>query len=1426
MSVNLDYLSPFRTTAFNYLTDSIVDIELQTFYDGSVNIITTCENTAPRIVNSRQKFTDANVDIIVRKADNLDNVYSNITIDKTLLIPTLSEVVPVLTFVNVFPESGRLVNGGYKYYFKLKTADGIESPLVEESRLVSIHTGTAYGKATSHIDGLITKNSVQFTLNGIDTKVYKYVSVYYVRASGEVQPTVKVAYHIDKNYEIVPTSEYLGNCQITHTGFEGETLINVADIMAEYSPITSATTVSQKNSRLLLGNVKTTSITSDVLTTAALKCYVLPDADSTFFTEQLVNRGVATEDDTYADPFNIYYKLGYFPGETYELAVNFVFRSGAVSASYPIMGMDYVQKGQTFINFNTTLLGTEISPWEASGQNSQGVVRMQYIPIEDTLTQGIVENMNLSSVDTHTMTIDTTKMITEDLSALRALGVVSYFISRKKRMPNLLMEGLLTLAGTAPASSMYPMEMTNYMFGESLGYGLAGPLADNLVLFPLPGSAMPFSSERLYAANSKLSTFFFDGILYAPLASAHNNTYFAFYSPDITSDTASSSVLNTKSTYSVEVSSFLTQNIAYKDKPLLRCVGDAITRYAYCANPYRWVTIAWNGSISRLKYVDDGIRSFSAMDFTGRLDRQSAIALYNGLISLMENGGTNWTGDTVDKCTVLYRQRQYEWYVYNGKLPYISNALLHTVAVFSSGGTCKVDYPTSANPPQHIPMTGVKYSPYLGLVLENSYDVSIGLSMDTSASAPVGLFTGYETTANMIPADNSTYMGHLARIYNQSEGMLTATAWKAKYGIERSDNYSAITRRFDISYPISYATRNDAYLSGGDCYSGIYYQRVWRPGGIDGIPTANNPSNYSSDGGTTPIFSREGVNITNSGYAIGFPVRSSFNFALRALQNVDDTEQALYGKGRTYTSSYPVEETHGNRQPETSVINYGNSIDESILQYSAFDPQIPYTALDYTNRIVVSNISVKGEFENGFRDFKGLNFKDYDEDLGTITTLISNGLYTYVVYTNGISLIEVSERAAVTANTGTNVYIASADVLPPKSTPIFTTIGSQHLRSVIPLDTGAFGVDANARKIWAVNATDKKVISEGVVQATLNKLITSTLKDIVSSYSVTFDEITFTFIYNDNSQKSLLYNTRHNLWYGTTDIHKIYQFNVDDRIMSLQKPNDSSIYSLYFPVVHTNSSAYFDSVGKATAIDDCQTPSKLSYDSYIEFVVKTEQFNKFNLSDIIINGNGIPSSIDVMAESLDAYTIDTAPYSISGLEQKVLPVHTNIYMKDAVQADIARIAGTDYYKFKRKRNVSYKTLAIGDRITLEIASKMYQFTIANLVYNATDSPTPTDTIILNHPMPSTGTLTTMYYGWKVPMRLSLGEVMGGKVKLTIPSKKHADRLKATSTTIQNERVNYSNARPYGRWVKLRLNFKGIEQIYIESIMSEITLNYS
>ncbi len=76
------------------------------------------------------------------------------------------------------------------------------------------------------------------------------------------------------------------------------------------------------------------------------------------------------------------------------------------------------------------------------------------------------------------------------------------------------------------------------------------------------------------------------------------------------------------------------------------------------------------------------------------------------------------------------------------------------------------------------------------------------------------------------------------------------------------------------------------------------------------------------------------------------------------------------------------------------------------------------------------------------------------------------------------------------------------------------------------------------------------------------------------------------------------------------------------------------------------------------------------------------------------------------------------------------------------------------------------------------------------------------------------------------MRITLGENASGKTKITVPTRKHADLLKNVTGNAQEYYMNQANAKPYGRWIKLRLNFDGVDQVYIESVISETTIRYS
>jgi len=1459
----MDYLESFRTTAFNYTKDSIVNIEIQTSYDGSVNIIAVSEGTIPRIVNSRQDFDKNDIMLIDRSNGNLDNVYSDDTIDKTKLIPTLGDMVPELRFDNVTENKGVLINGGYMYYFKLKTADGTESPIVEESRLVSIHEGNEFGKAHTYNDTRSTTNAVQFTIKNLTNKIYKYCSVYFVRIVGMTGNVVKSAYKIEQDYAIIDEE-----CVILHTGREPEISIDLSEITAEYTPVSSAGTLTQKNNRLLLGNIKTYDVADEVLKEAALHCYIRPEdhyADIIGTVEQKMTDG-GYIDDTYSKASKIYNHLAYFPHETYEFAVNFVFENGSVSASYPIMGFDY--KEDAWVGpkaIDLSLLGTDID-WELNTsasnytQNSHGVVRMWDVPMKTMCsksqpvdipsgslkknvtykvggtgtgikigfswdikiyligetfingawstytkidgTETVIAEPVLDTIDIHTLTIDTTSMVNNFTHALNELGVKSYFISRTERIPDLLMEGLITPTATATIGKNSNQEMAHYNLGMHLGYGNNGVLKTKLLVHPAPGNAIPYSTEQIHTIDGE-SPMPFDGVLYAPLPDPHNAQYAAIYSPDMTCDTSISSFLNSKSIERLHIDSILKQKVTFT-------IPDAISRnntdnlgsgkYAYASNPYSITdSPSTINKVKRAKYVTDGATGFSNMDFTGKLDRQSAIILAHTIKSKLSHGAQIGDVNTQSTQNALWiSQRDAADQTYTSKKK-----------------------PEAANETNSM-LSGVTYSPYLGVEFSNQNAFG-DIAIPYVAGGGSSYFTAFGFEVERIPPTGAVAMGGITRIY-KSGSPLSKTAWLSLYKVNRRHTYSAITPREKITTSLgAIGAIKSGKLTGGDCYLGFYYQRVWRPSGITGIPTASDPSLYMKD--ENDVYTREGVNITNSGYTIGFPVRSRYNFSIRALDEADSIEMKLYGMGRSYSYGSVDEKVHGNRQAETAIINYGNMTNVSVLQHQAVDLSAPYFEHEYQNRVITSEISITGEFENGYRDFRGLNFKDYDEDLGEIVAMTSSGLYTYIVYTNGVSIIEVSERSAITSEeTGVNVYIGAADVLPPKSNPVFTTLGSQHQHSIVNTENGIYGVDVDAKKIWTVNVKEKKVISDYKIQSILNRLITDELDDVIGSYDVVYGELTFTFIYTDKSQKAILYTIADDIWCGTTDVYKLYQFNIEDVQLSIQRP--TLLYNLYYPSINKyhepNNPVYPRIDVRTIIIDDPNVGGAYDlYNSYIEFVLKQENLEKFDLSNIIINGVGTPTSIDIVSDDTHKYTI--GPNSTGTISQTI-PLHTNIFMRDAVDADVSVL---DTHTISRVNNNSYRILNREDQITLELEKTsgeliMQQFTIADITNDL-----GVDTIILSQDMITDAVdVKTIFYGWKVPIRISLGEIAAGKTKISIPTERQANLIQGVTKDSQGYRNNQSNALPYGRWIKVRLNFNGIDQIYIESIYSMTNLRYS
>jgi len=119
-----------------------------------------------------------------------------------------------------------------------------------------------------------------------------------------------------------------------------------------------------------------------------------------------------------------------------------------------------------------------------------------------------------------------------------------------------------------------------------------------------------------------------------------------------------------------------------------------------------------------------------------------------------------------------------------------------------------------------------------------------------------------------------------------------------------------------------------------------------------------------------------------------------------------------------------------------------------------------------------SDIHINDAFKNGYRVFKGSNYRDYTREYGEITKLISLNSSLLCVFEHGVALIPVNERAVAGQGQGGNVYINTSNVLPENPKIISDTYGSNFADSIIKTPRFVYGVDTVAKKIWRTDGNN------------------------------------------------------------------------------------------------------------------------------------------------------------------------------------------------------------------------------------------------------------------------------------------------------------------------------------------------------------------
>lgn len=427
------------TDGFNFSLNNPLEIDAQSSYDGSVNLIFNDNRNIPRLVNSRFSVLQNNTyEVVDRIGNNDTNLYDSEQFDLDTSLYKRVNTIPTITFNSVLP-SGNLKVGNYVIYIKYADADGNETDFVGESGIISCFIGG--DRDPFSIDGgfrdQLASKSISLTVSDIDSS-YDYIKVYYTRSTSDVDSNrVVTAHEIDRKFPVRNNS-----CNVIITGSEETKDIPVSDINIQYSIIDKAKSQTVCQNMLFLGNSCKPDMMYKDLSDISLRLLpYLIESDSERFIGKTSYDYSDLSDQSYSHEYyntlNIYNKVGYWNEEIYRFGVVYIMKDGSLSPVYNIRGKNGIPK---FEELQSAYLQSDLWKYE----NNEKV--RNYIPIDESTfdvsgtsylenAKGVLRiNTDSDSRKVYGIGIAIPTKVSEYLNTL----VQGLFIVRQKRIPTIL----------------------------------------------------------------------------------------------------------------------------------------------------------------------------------------------------------------------------------------------------------------------------------------------------------------------------------------------------------------------------------------------------------------------------------------------------------------------------------------------------------------------------------------------------------------------------------------------------------------------------------------------------------------------------------------------------------------------------------------------------------------------------------------------------------------------------------------------------------------------------------------------------------------------------------------------------------------------------------------------------------------------------
>lgn len=1094
----------------NVSLENPIDIECQQVYDGSVNLILNDDTNPPRIINSRIALLENNrYKIINRNQNKQSNLYNINNLDQETRLFRNVQKIPKLK-LNKISTYGQLSGGNYVFYLKYLDGDYNETDIVAESGIISVFKGTLSNPKScsgAYMDER-TDKSIVLSLSNIDTS-FTYFNLYFVRSTcDETGVILQNIYKINHNYEISSEAQL-----ISITGYEELISLSTDDLNIQFNYVESVKTQAQVQNMLFFANVTKNKDQNAELRNLSLHIiaeqkqkedsigYIDPEDFAT--TENLDES--QTE---YYSPQNLYYYLGYFPGELYRFGIVYIFNDDHLSPVYNLRGVDF-----NFVNdnlnykFENKIENIEFTDFldKTKFENTGGVFRFSKNPK--------IIDYDEKKVCPIYLKFSIPEII---ISKLKEMNIKGYFFVRQKRIPNFLAQGFsigVDKASGTPAlrngtnSENLPIYQSESFLNKSRVLSTdysSRKIESNVIsssgLLCVDAYVDPQLSALFNSSSFKLiKDYEFD----KTLNNFRTRIYFAKKNDDI------EQVKNEQSGVALlymdpEVPQRILDDYLFSTKAgvqeelkQLVCFGKTVSDDENFTNYIRGIFTSFIGT--KVMLTDNCIYSiykgnyneiFLEEYFTTRIRDNSPFFAVSDRYTLLNDSEVDVVHNstyTIEECPI-WEQYTSDYDFYQDLRKYLK--------------TCKENLSTIG-----VPIEDIDF--------DNQCD-KLGVSKEN------------------VEENNNKIIEYIGTI--DIDNISDLELWK--------DYLTTIPKYY--SYEASYSLYDIPGIFRGDCFTATVCTRMHRNFTSASVPindTILEPNTWKDSfiGGKSTTnwndISKADVDAVPIGTWFIYKCLSNINLGLRSQDSFNTDEYALMGNARSFYPVSDISTKSSFKIPESSLLNSGYNSTLGVRKNFAFEV-IPYIKDEFDTRIMFSNVQVDGAFRNSYKIFQGLSYEDMDRQYGGIVKILPWDNNILGVFEHAIAIIPINEKALVQTTQGQNIHMYGAGVLQKQMTMISDMYGSSWKDSIIRTPRGVYGVDTYAKKIWKFSNNGFELISEFKIQRFLNdninlqqleKSIALGVRNVKTHFNANKNDVMFTF-YNRDKIWNICYNEISNLW--------------------------------------------------------------------------------------------------------------------------------------------------------------------------------------------------------------------------------------------------------------------------------------------------------